>query len=725
MKDFGKGSKVLTLVLVLSVLVSLISVGGRAAVEKENKSYDIVLDYNEVAAMAEQSDHDLSWWLAEFKAMGIHRVGITEESVLSLMEASDYPVSGEMMDVIQRDADWESDYPEELVRQMKEFGYNQYDLLIRTTSTEMFSFLSEAINERYASHRHLAYSDGHQGFILLEGTPKDTLFTGKYNYLNTLKKPFGQKNDIVSSKLMYINFGLLPSKVEAVRTAGMEIVPRTASYKGWNDTAYAEAVVTSYDAVGGAPTYMIVGGESVLGFDDGIDFAKNYITEKNVTIGLIEDTTQLQNLLQYGVEDIIQSTGHRAVRIFSVWDYIQNRYQYYNYTGAKEIENTLFRAVVERNVRLIYFKPIREFKDQYVYVTDVEEYKTMFANLEERLEGHNLTFGQASVMENYQVRRLAKAAMGIGCVAAALLLLGALFRVGKKTELLLFGIGALGVLGIFALKPGYGELIVSFAAAVLFPCLGILFLTRRSKENQLRWTSFPGVSKIIAQGSFCLLIAVAISLFGGMMTAAPISSANYLLEIDIFRGVKIAQLLPFVFFAVAYLAEYGYQGNKVNGGKLEINDVTGILNLNIRLWMLVLAGALGGVGYYYLMRTGHDSGVEVSNLEMIFRNALEDSLLARPRNKEFLFAFPSVFLMMYTAARKWPVWTAIFGLTSVIGLTSVVNTFMHIRTPLYLGLVRTGFSLGFGILIGIVAVMVFHGLCTVWERLGRQMKENV
>lgn len=725
MKDFGRGNKILTIILVLSVFVSIISVGGRAAVEKENKNYDIVLDYNEVAAMAAQSDHDLSWWLAEFKAMGINKVGVTEESITTLMDSSDYLVSGEMMDVIQRDADWESDYPDELVRQIKEFGYNRYDLLIRTTSMEMFSFLSEAINERYTSHRHLAYSDGRQGFILLEGTPKDTLFTGKYNYLNTLNKPFGQKNDIVSSKLMYINFGLLPAKVDLVRNAGLEIVPRTASYEGWNDTAYAEAVVASYEAVGGAPTYMIVGGESVIGFDDGINFARNYITEKNVTIGLIEDTTQLQNLLQYGVEDIIQSTGHRAVRVFSVWDYIQNRYQYYNYTGAKEIENTLFRAVVERNVRLIYFKPIRENKDQYVYVTDVKEYRTMFANLEERLEGHNLTPGQASVMDNYQVRRLAKAAMGMGSVAAAILLLSALFRTNRKMEYLLFGIGALGVLGIFALKPAYGELIASFTAAVLFPCLGILFLTRRSKENQLRWGSFPGVREVIVQGSFCLLIAVAISLFGAMMTTAPISSANYMLEIDIFRGVKIAQLLPFVFFAVVYLAEYGSQGNKVDGGKLELKDVTGILNLNIRLWMLILVGALGGVGYYYLMRTGHDSGVEVSNLEMIFRNALEDSLLARPRNKEFLFAFPSVLLMMYTAARKWPVLTAIFGLTSVIGLTSVVNTFMHIRTPLYLGLVRTGFSLGFGILVGIVAVMVFHGICTACEKLGRQKKDNV
>jgi len=139
---------------------------------------------------------------------------------------------------------------------------------------------------------------------------------------------------------------------------------------------------------------MIVGGESVIGFDDDIKVAQDYIQENDITLGLIENTTQLQNILQFGVNEIIQNTGFDAVRIFSVWDYIQNRYQYYGYKGAKEIENTLFRAVVERNIRLIYFKPIKEFKDQHVYVTDLKKYMTMFTNLENRFAEHDIKNGQ-------------------------------------------------------------------------------------------------------------------------------------------------------------------------------------------------------------------------------------------------------------------------------------------------------------------------------------------
>ena len=48
-------------------------------------------------------------------------------------------------------------------------------------------------------------------------------------------------------------------------------------------------------------------------------------------------------------------------------------------------------------------------------------------------------------------------------------------------------------------------------------------------------------------------------------------------------------------------------------------------------------------------------------------------------------AFPGIMLAVYCAVRRLPFWTALFGLAGTIGLTSVCNTFMHIRTPLYLG----------------------------------------
>ena len=722
MKLLIRENKILLAIIAIAVIVSFVTIGGRISVENRNKTYDIVLDYNEIKAMADQSKHDISWWLGEFRKMGINKVGLAEESLASIMDEKDLPVSANVMDIIMRDANWASKYPTDFIKELNDAGFDRYDVLVEAASPDAFRFLAEGARERYQPENYFIWQTDNGGYIVLNGTAKQTLYSEKYKLMSSNKKGFTEKDEIVSSKLMYVNFGLLPSKVKAVEDAGMDIIPRTASYEGWNDAKYAEAVINSYGKLKKTPEYMIVGGESVIGYDDGVKTAENYITKNHITIGLIENTTQLQNILQFGVNDIVRSNGYDAVRIFSVWDYIQNRYQYYGYPGAKEIENTLFRAVTERNIRLIYFKPIKEFKDQHVYVTKLSEYKTMFSNLQARLDKQGIKFGDtASIIDRYQVSILAKIIMALGCVAAAVLLIRAILPIGRRWKTGLFALGALGTAGAYAVMPGYAEVITAFAAAVIFPCMATLFIVRQSKEFADTLDRSERLPKIIGLGVITLVCSVVIALLGGIMTAAPISSINYMLEIDIFRGVKVAQLLPLVFFVAAYLAYYGFGKSKKYPGKLEYHDLKEMMNTGIKVWMIVLGVALLGVGYYYISRTGNDSSFQVSSVEMLFRNRLEDILIARPRSKEFLFAFPSVMLLAYTSIRGFKLWPILFGLASVIGMTSVNNTFMHIRSPLYLGFARTGYSLLFGILVGVVGVLVFELGYRIYKKLERQI----
>lgn len=722
MKLLIRENKILLAIIAIAVIISFVTIGGRISTENGNKTYDIVLDYNEVKAMADQSDHDVSWWLCEFRKMGITKVGLAEESVTSLMEDTDLPIHGAVMDIIMKDADWESNYPTDFINELKKTGFDRYDVMIEAASPEAFAFVADGVKARYRPSNYLIWQTGNGGYIVLNGTAKQTLYSEKYKLVNSIKKGFTEKDEIKSSKLMYINFGLLPSKVKTIEDAGMEVIPRTSSYEGWNDTHYAKAVIESYGKLKKAPEYMIVGGESVIGYDDGIKTAQDYITKNHITIGLIENTTQLQNILQYGVNDIVKGANYDAVRIFSVWDYIQNRYQYYGYSGAKEIENTLFRAVVERNIRVIYFKPIKEYKDQHVYVTDLNEYKTMFSNLEERLEKQGIEFGsKGSIMAPYTVSPWAKAAMALGCVAAAVLLIRAIIPISRRLKVGLFILGALGVAGTYATMPSYAELLTSFAAAVIFPCMATLFIVRQSKEFADTLDSSERLPKIIGLGVMTLVCSVAISLVGGIMTAAPISSINFMLEIDAFRGVKAAQLLPLAFFVIAYLAYYGFGTGKKRPGTLEYRDLRKLMNADIKVWMIILGAILLGVGYFYIQRTGNDSSIQVSRLEMLFRNMLEDNLIARPRSKEFLFAFPSAMMVVYTSVRRFKLWPILFGLASVIGMTSVDNTFMHIRTPLYLGFARTGYSLLFGIAVGIIVILIFEIGHALYKKLERQI----
>lgn len=717
MKLFIKENKILLFTVVIALIVAIAVIGGRFYVEHHNNKYDIVVDYNEMAELASQSKHDISWWLGQFKDMNITKIGLAEENLLTLSENKDVKVNAKVMAKVMKEADWQDNYPKQLIDQMYAKGFDKYDVLVEADRPEDFDFIKKALVARYHNDKYYYVPGEKGGYFILNGTAKDTLFKEKYTLINSMKKDFAQVNEIESSKIMYLNLGMLPSKIELLKNAKMDIIPRTASYKGWNDTKYAKAIIAEYKALGIKSPYMIVGGEAVIGYDDGIDVVKKYINDNNITIGLIENTTQLKNTMQFGVEDVVKQSEYKAMRVYSVWDYIQNRYQYYGYKGAKEIENTLFTAVSERNIRVIYFKPIKEYKDQQVYVTNIKEYKTLFENLNKRLAEHNIEYGSASVMANYHVPFSAMILMGLGCLAAGILLLKLILPVRKKYELLLLTIGALGVIGAAFVLPSYMELLCSFTAAVIFPCLAITFITKQSKVCSEKFSKNEKLSKIIPIAVVTLIIGVMISMIGAMLTAAPISTIDHMLELTVFRGVKLAQLLPIAFFVLIYLAYYGFGMEKKNSGRLEYQDIKNILNTNIKIWMIILGGILAVVGWYYMSRTGHDSVIEVSSTEMLFRNALEDHLIARPRNKEFLFAFPALMMFVYSSIRGYRLWPAIFGLASVIGLTSVVNTFMHIRTPLYLGFARTGYSLLFGLIVGVVAIVIFELLYKLYNTI--------
>lgn len=718
MKRYIERNRLILLVLLLTLAVGLAVIAGRWRTEAESKSYDVVLDYSELELLAEQSDHDVAWWLAQFRDMGITQVGLTEESLATLMENSPLTVTNTMMDTVMQDADWMSGYPAPFVRAMERAGYDRFDVLVEVAGREAMDFVLPALEQRLPEGVSCRYQEADKAYLLLDGSINDTLFRSAYNYTSTLSRAFTTRRDIEASKLMYLSLGLLPEKVETIQSLGMEIVPRTLCYTGFNSAQYARAVVADYERYGIRPDYMICGGEAVIGFDDPRDtFALDYIRDNGITLGLIETNVQRENIMQAGVEDIAAATDYNAVRVFSVWDYIQYRYAYYGYEGAEEIENTLYRAIVERNIRIIYFKPIKEFNNSYAYITDIEVYRDLFDNLNRRLGAHGISMGRASVMENYQIPRLALLALGLGAALGGALLPETVLPFKRKWTLLLALLGAVCVAGAWVVMPNTFRLVASFASAAVFACLAAAFFLRSAKALGEALPSGAKLGAILPRAMGVLSGAVLIALAGAMMTAAPLSSADYMLELGIFRGVKAAQLLPLAYFCVLFLACYGLFEKERSSNTLQIRDVVSALRWTIPVWALVLAGAVGLVGYYYIARTGHETAVTVSTVEVVFRNSLENLLLARPRTKEFLVGFPCIMLAVYCAVRRLPFWTALFGLAGTIGLTSVCNTFMHIHTPLYLGFARTACSLALGILLGALFTACFELLYRLWRRL--------
>ncbi len=715
MKRFLKTNRLLLILLAMTVAVSLAVVAQRWQTERRNKVYDVVMDYNELELLAEQSPENVSWWLEQFRDMGITKVGLTEESLASLMENSPMAVNAVMMDAVIQDADWRSSYPEAFVERIQSFGFDRYDVLVELAGQEAMDFVLTAVEQRFHPEELVIYREEEKAYVLIDGTVKDSLYQNNAGYLDTFGKGFNQRKVIAASKVMYVSLGLMPEKVRIIQSLGMEVEPRTICYNGHNDGRFAQAVIAGYESYGITPTYIIAGGEAVIGYDDS-DLAQTYFQDNNITLGLIETNVQRENIMQSGVDAIAMGTGYNAVRVFSVWDYIQYRYGYYGYEGAEEVENTLFRAIVERNIRVIYFKPVKETDDQAAYITDVEVYRDLFQGLEQRLAAHGIHPGRASVMEDIRVPSLALLAMGLGAGLCGVLLLDTFLPMKKKWTLVLAGVVSVGVAGAWLIMPNSFRLIASFANAVVFVCLAAAYFLQYAKQSARALPRNAPLGRIFLRALGALLPAVLIALVGAMMTAAPLSETSFMLEMGIFRGVKLAQLIPLAFFCVLFLSYYGFFEQEREGDTLQVRDIMTVMQWSIPVWCLLLLGVVAIVGYYYLARTGHESTVAVSSLELMIRNDLENLLLARPRTKEFLVAFPCIVLAVYCAVRRMPFGTALFGLVGTIGLTSVCNTFMHIRTPLYLGFVRTGYSLVFGLALGFVYTVCFDLFCRLVRR---------
>lgn len=705
---FKKSRKVCAGIMLIGIVVAGITLVGRGNVEKENKSVDFILDFEETSLLAEQSGEDVSVWLDYFYNQGIKNVGLVEESLDSMIKQGQ-PLEANIMKIIAEDLNYQEGFPEDLIDAImnKNGKYDLNDVLITAYSKDIYDFIVEGFEKRYPAKKLLYAGKGNEDkyYILIDGNIRDTLYTPSVKLSDTEGKAFTQVQKHGYSKLMSLSIGLDPIKIEQIESSHMSVSPRTIGYDGWNGEKFELGTIEEYSKLSHSPNYLLFAGLEVIGEDVGSNIIKEYIEEEKILAGIIEDTTQRGHIVQDGLTPLVEALNYNVVRTFSTWKYIQQRYQYYNYPGSEEIENTFFRAITERNIRLIYFKPIKEKDDDYIYITDKAEYTRMFDSLKDRIAKHNISIGKASTMRVYEVGMLEKIIITIGTLGAVMLLLFSLIDIKDKYCYGLLAVGSLGVIAAYQIAPNFSGILSSLGASIIFPSLAILYMIHQCKEYMENDYKNEKLSKVILFGLKALVISSLISLMGAFMTSSIISNTSHLLELEFFRGVKLAQLAPILIFAILYIAKIG-TGGKKNTDKLEIRDIKNVLGYNIKVWIVILGGVLAAAGYLYMARTGHETGIEPMDIEMIFRNFLEEVLLARPRNKEFLIAFPSLMIAIYIGARKLNKWLLfVFAMVAVIGQTSIVNTFMHIRTPLYMSLSRTGYSLLFGIILGALYII--------------------
>ncbi len=260
-------------------------------------------------------------------------------------------------------------------------------------------------------------------------------------------------------------------------------------------------------------------------------------------------------------------------------------------------------------------------------------------------------------------------AAGIGAAAGGVL--GAPFMA--------LGAAGMGLLAIAVIVTGSGGLgdLLRLGVAVLFASVAVLVATpaRRLGRATVEYAK-----------------AGLVTLAGGFAVTGLAYDASFLTGAEDFWGVKALLLAPPAL--VAIVAAYRVLDRP------RWSDTVTVLNLEVRVWhMAALAVAAGAVAYLALRS---DNTGAAFDIELVFRQELENLLYVRPRTKEFLIGFPALLLAIVLTTRTRYGWW--LYAVAAIGTASAIDTFTHFHAPLLASTVRTvlGMVIGFG--IGVVLV---------------------
>ena len=544
MKSILKRNRILAVIALIGLLASLVPLISRVQAEESNKYYDIVLDYNSMRSMARQSSQSEDEWLDLFKSLGVDKVALSEASALNLHDNAAIPVHAMTVKKAAESYGWEDQYPAEVAQWLRE-STDVSDAIIWTETAASYEWILNAFEARFEDFEAKTYLEGEHGFIFIQQ----------------------QKNGMKGEKLLDLRLGIWPDTVELFERHGYQIIPRSVTEKNMNGTKFAKAYIEVLKHFN-AP-YFMNNGDELVGYEDdeSLELLTQYLNESGASVAMMEQNDQSQNLVWPGVEELLDNTGYRGVRVFNEWAYIQNRYQYCGYEGPEEITNTFFRAIAERNCKIIFLKMILEpdtdvswdaDEKEWVYITDPADYEQMLTDLDARLEPLGYTHATVPAMELKAPSMALKVLQGIGTAALIVILLDLFFFIGKRWRTILFAVGALGFVGLAVLRPSMFRLILSMSGGILMPSIAAVGLCRvllekRRSEPQIKFGKLLGFTLGTA-------IATILTAFcGSLLASSALSQLSYILEIDLYRGVKLMQLIPIALFMLAYLLVYAYE----------------------------------------------------------------------------------------------------------------------------------------------------------------------
>jgi len=671
-------NRTLLIVICIGLFAALIIAGQRYFVESNNNQIDMAIDYQNVVDLAEREGLEFDDVLKQVKEAGITSLAVYDSTLERLGRAGKvFTVAGSEILANYQTGTLNND----LWRQTIEFDYIEPNrVYIVGGDLESYYDTKEALIQRLGEERVKIFSVG--GIEVIE-----------------VKAQFGD--------LMKMPLGMPHDQMDKTRAAGFNILARPMNFRKCS----AENVQFFFNRIEHYPISAVVfDGPEVLGASNFLDLTANEMLKRDLTFGVIEHFTQLKFYPQLGMEYLAEKIGKDHVaRLYAIPKDEQPKLEM---STAINRWSTTDR---ERNIRInllrIYEKPEPE-------MTVLETNLKYFREVRAVLERDGFTFGKAGTFENYYPNVILRALVIIGVVAAGVLYLSLISRRlnrNRKFQLQLFAI--LAIIAAVPILMGAGgkvRILAAFMSANLFPALAIIWqldLLRviqfkirvqnraaRLKENlstlQLVWTS-----------GFALVVTGVLSMTGAAYLSGALSDVSYFLEFEIFRGIKLTFVMPLILVAVAFLQRFNIV-DEVRKNVPATQQIKEILNKSVSVKALVALMVVMGAFVVLIARSGHTSGMPVSGVEIKIRALLEQIFYARPRSKEIFFGHPAFMLAFAAFLKKFPkIICFALVMAATVGQSSMVETFAHMRTPIFMSFMRGVDGLIPGAIIGAVLII--------------------
>jgi len=649
-------------ILIFFIIVALVVAGiityNRSKLESNFKQVELVMSLNELRELSYQEGYDEIELLSKIKNSGVNSIAVHEDTLESLT------LSGKILYFSDKEL-------------------NKLNFFLK--SIDPFRKYQPSPGEAY-----IIFNDRNDYLRIRENLEKQ-LGEDLVRDLGFL--PYiGLKVKGSEEKLVDLGLGFSEEDIELVRNLGFQVILRFKNFSQINKEDI-EFKFKESDKVGKI-SGIIFEGETVLGYPskENLIHTAELLKIKEYPFGIIEFAGQK------GIETVAHQASELAVRVHSITK------EEMEIISKQKATERWIRAAKERKVRIFYIKPFMKSDSNLI-----EDNVSYVRTIKEELKALGFITGKASILSiTYQEPKIFILLLILGVISGGLILLKNIFTLKKYQEYSLLFLGILfSLLFLFLNREIFLIKLMALMTALIFPTLAIIsnekyFIGDNSYYNSENLKNIPKnnlnfilMIKQVLSGFFRIIL---VTLSGALLIAALLSNNKFMLGIDQFSGIKVSYLVPLLLILIIMWL-------KVNKGKLMIlENIKKPLLIEHVIIMLFFAAFL----VIYISRSGNFSFLPVLSIEEKVRIFLENTLIARPRNKEFLIGYPALLLAMSMNFLKVEEFKIPIIIIGVIGPVTLINTFCHIHTPFLFSMLRTFNGIWLGLALGLIAVTIFY-----------------